>query len=409
MTLQTYRNQLGITNSQDIELLLRLMIEESIIQFPLLYDQSILMNWLRKVRVRSRAQRWPILDSNNQFQQQPLNAPVLYSNFPSLPDNGVYILEKIITAEHFLQNEYSGLVRFTNDEILEAAESGTNAIENLYLNRVRAALNTMMVGLNNLIYEGVLTGNGIIRGLQSVFGFVDTAGVVSTTDSDYVISNVAHGKPSDNTALNGTDYYIKWRPLSAHWDSGANTLTFADGHGLDADVGGGINAAGGTAAVAPTQLTTINDMQRALDEYTLYLRNAGRRYDAIITTPRIAQDYKTLYNSQLNREILNGDLARAELGTAAVATYEGRPIIPDRFCPANSIFFLSRDALEFQTLEFSRVPAGNPLDLQMQQAPMAVAIGALPGDNITIYRYEILTRPGLRIYDTAGVNRLTIA
>lgn len=403
--ITSVRNQVGINYNPDINDLMGLKLKETLANFARLYDGSPMMALLPKRIVRSQIERWPFKDSSNNFIQQARNSSMLWAGFPVPPDTNTYIHEKLWTAESLMYNEMAGFLEYNNEEIEEASYDGLAGIDRLYQNRVDAAMNTLMVDLNGLVYTGQdpNTGNpvGVIRGLENVFSFLDAGGLLTGDDADYIISNIPHGKPSDNTALNGVDYTIKWRPLCARWNDAGSTLTFANGHGQDPDVGGGLNAAGGTAEVPNTQLTGISTLKRALDEFTLEIDQRGHSYEYIVTSPRIAQDYKIEYDETLQREIPNGQISLPELGTRRVATYEGRPIITDRYCPADRMYFINRRGLELLTLKFANVPSGRSITLPgAETANMAIAMGELIWNNLTDYRLGVLVRPSLQYKDS---------
>lgn len=405
--LDTKRNQLGVFDAPDINQYMAMLVKDTFTEFPLLFDESPMMAILPKMPVNNKVQEWAIKKNDHSFTPQPLDSPMLWAGYPVPPDTNSYIYSEYVTAQHIMHDELVGFIEFNNSQFVE--RTTVAELDNLFAFRLREAMRVLMRDLNGLIYTGTGVSPNPIKGLVEIFKFFDETGTMSTTDADYVLSNLPHGKPADATAIEGTDYYLKWRPFCALYDSVASDLEIADGHGSGSDVGGGLNASGGTAAVPNTVVSDVSDLLIALDQFTLNMDKRGLRYDYIVTTPDIAQAYKTLYYQQAGREIPNGVIAIAELGTAPVASYKGRPIIVDRFCPDNVIYFVGRDALEFITLEFAQTPRGSMVGIDGPSSPMAIAVGALAMNNLTQYRYAILTRPSLLVRNPNALSCLRLA
>lgn len=405
--LNTKRNQLGVFDAVDINYYMQMLVDDTFREFPLLYDQSPMMALLPKRPVNNKVQEWSIKKNDHSFTAQPLDSPMLWAGYPVPPDTNNYIYSEFVTAQHIMHDELVGYIEFNNTQFVE--RTTVAELDNLFAFRLGEAMRVLMRDLNNLIYVGTGVSPQPIKGLVEIFSFFDETGTMSSNDADYVLSNLPHGKPADATAVEGVDYYRKWRPLCALWDSVADDLEIANGHGSGADAGGGLNASGGTAAVANTVVSNVTDLRIALDQFTLHMDKSGLSYDFIVTNPDIAQSYKTLYYQSAGIEIPNGAIAMAELGTAQVATYRGRPIISDRFCPDNVIYFIGQGALEFITLEFAQAPQGSMVGLNRPSSPLAIAVGGLSMNNLTQYRYAILTRPSLLVRNPNALSCLRLA
>ena len=68
-----------------------------------------------------------------------------------------------------------------------------------------------------------------------------------------------------------------------------------------------------------------------------------RTYNAIVTTPLLAQKYKELFNASRSFQVNNGANA-ADLGISDIS-YNGRPILVDPQCPTGKMFFLDTNDL----------------------------------------------------------------
>lgn len=400
----------GGFNNPDVEALLRLTMEDAVMRFPELYRESPTYQFLPKSRWNDDIIQWAISDSRDSFIKQPRDTALLWSDFPNDPDTRKFIYSNVVTAEHRLDYEMVGKVQFNNTEVLNAIHAGHPSIGAIYQQRFNEAIRVLARDLNRDIYVGVkgpLPTQGPIAGLESIFSFV-TAGTPSATDADYLLNNLYHGKPATATAIEGTDYFIKWRPLLGTWDDVANTLTIHDGHGNGADAGSGLNASGGTAEVPDKERTGVEDLKNALDQFDLEMRTRGIMYDAIFAGPETEYLYKKAYDQTLSRQIENGEISMPELATSIMSFYRGKPIVVDKFCPENRFYFLARNAVEFASLNFARIPGGS-VDLTTMAMPISLGVGPLVTNKLTVETFALLLRPGLVCREPWGLSCLRLA
>lgn len=171
-------------------------------------------------------------------------------------------------------------------------------------------------------------------------------------------------------------------------------------YGLDVvasdDLYAGINpATAGNAA----WIAHVNDATGALtadkiDEAVEAMYTLGSNFTHIITTPNVVSKYKKLFrDSHMTSSNVAGV---ADIGYTGVS-YEGRPIIQDRDCPAGYMYFVDESQLSLHTYAVDGAQAMNGLN---------VVVSELPSMSALAVRYEIAVMPQLQAFDRRAVAKL---
>jgi len=261
-----------------------------------------------------------------------------------------------------------------------ARNAGKESVRNLYQLRLSAVLRRLLQHMNSEIYNGTPGATSNLVGLETLF----------TTNS---YANITHTLADYTGSVVNEDYYINWRPLSGLVDYSDGTLTLNDGHGT------------GGSLVAPTVNTLpTSRLDYFMDDFILQMGKKGRSFDFMVAHPSFVNEYQAVYKDLANFNIANGQTLRAELGNVS-ASYRGRPILEDYFCPEDTLYFLDSSLINMYTmpsltgLQGQFINTSNPNGLNISVGPVS---------NVTIYnrRYEVALIPQLVIWDTKGVNRM---
>lgn len=268
----------------------------------------------------------------------------------------------------------------SNVDAQVARAQGKQAVANLFALRLSAVLRRLMQHMNSELYNGTPGATSNLVGLETLFSSNSYAGITHTLAS-YVGS-----APNE-------DYFVNWRPLSALVDYSDANITYNDGHG---DAGTLVSP---TVRVLPT-----SRIDYFMDDFILEMSAKGRTFDIMVAHPNLVNEYQSVYKALATFNVVNGQTIRAELGNAT-ATYRGRPILEDRFCPEDTIYFIDSSKIEMLTM-----PALTGLQGQFINTsnPNGINVSVGPVNNVTIFnrRYEVALIPQLVIWDTKGVNRL---
>jgi len=359
---------------------LQVLVEEIIVGQALTTPQAPTLAALPKSTVSTDVIRWNYSNSARAVNVAAADASALDGSWPgsdgkSYSSSPVLPLEVTVGAKKF-QN----LVKVTGNELALAADQGVPAIQNLFGSRLQNAIAGIIHAMNEHLYLGGTAGysGSPIIGLEHLFETSSYAGLVHTL-ADYVT-----GSP-----VEGVDYHLAWRPKSAEWVQSAGTLAFND----DTDV----------AATSYDLPATDNTLLSAIQFFANHLRKAGSTYNFIVGHPDVVFAYSKAYDLHTNINVVNGQLVRAEAGFGS-PSFQGFPVIADRYCPADTLYFLDTSKLQFITKGQAASVGSSPLPF----GGLSMVVGPLAVDTLEVQRYELLTKPALHVIDTSGVSRLQV-
>jgi len=339
------------------------------------YANSPFFTALTKELVYQDVIRWDIKLAGGNSAESEATASVLYSQFPGV-DNGTYTQDSRMGAELTIgKNKKYTLLKINKRELTVAANRGSNAVRNLLQSRVSAGLMEITEAINTSLYTG--SGAGNLIGLETIFGANSYAGITHAL-ADYTATTP------------NVDYYPSWRPLSGLADISAANITLNDDYGV-----------GGTLHAATVYTDVVGNHISMLYGFDYLMRINRRRYNMIVAHPSIVEKINAEYRDKLVYNISNGEISQANEGVT-VPRFNGRPVIEDTLCPANTAYFLDTNDIKLHSLDVS---TSGDINVDSQ---LAIIMGELAQDTAMTSRWEMLVLPQLAVYDTKGLNRLQI-
>lgn len=357
--------------ADDIAVALTLMAQDFVADITNLKD-SPLLRAIRKAPAFSDVVTWEVFLGRGTSKSGLVTDSVMASALEL-----DYRMPAELTIGRFKEFD---VFEISNVDARVARAQGKQAVSNLFSLRLSAVLRRLMQHMNNELYNGTPGANSNLVGLETMFSTNSYANITHT------LANYVGSTPNE-------DYFVNWRPLSALVDYSDATITYNDGHG---DAG---------TLVAPTVRTLpTSRIDYFMDDFVLEMSAKGRSFDILVAHPNLVNQYQAEYKDLATFNIANGQQLRAELGNA-VPTYRGRPILEDRFCPEDTLYFLDTSTLELLTMPSLTGLQGQFINTSN---PNGLNISVGPVNNVTIFnrRYEVALIPQLVCWDTKGVNRL---
>jgi hypothetical protein len=364
--------------SGDIAAALNALISEMVAGSTLQPAMAPLLSAIPKSVTPLDVIRWSYRDSNRVSNVGTLESPALYSNFPGT-DNGNYAASNLQPLELTIGGtKLWDIIKINSDEISVAMASGnSNEVRMLFESRYATALSGLIRTIGQHLVQGkaAITVSPI-NGIESVFAGNSYAGLT-------------HTLASYTGATNGVDYFLSWRPTVGTWAQATGTMTFNDGH-----------TSAATQYVLPDG---SNGIASAFQFFDRYLRNKGKSYNLIVTTPDIAFAYSKQYAMRTTITLINGQMVTAENGFGN-ASFRGLPILEDNTVPANTVYFIDTNKVRLYT-------RGNPSATPNQSSAFGgiyFGSGELASDTITTRRFELVCVPQFVVSDTTGLSKLSI-
>lgn len=367
---------------------LQAVIENVIVGQSLSPVQSPILAAMPKAVVQSDVLRWQFRAGDASASVGALEAPALYSNFPSQPDNGSYNYQSLLPLELTIgQNKVHNVVRINSEELNVAlADASTGEISNLFTNRFQLAIAGIIKHINQAIIlggTGSFTGSPI-KGLEHIFAANSYAGLVH--------------KLADYTgALPGVDYFPDWRPTAATWVQEDAEVIFNDGYGT----GGSLKA-----ATTYTLSQADNGILAAFRNFYRYLMNNGKTFNAILVHPDVEFAYSSVYDMKTNIQLVNGQMSRAEAGFQS-PSFMGMPLITDVNVPLNTAYFIDTNKVRVLTKAVANLPS-QMASLSQPFGNMSLTAGMLAVETVAVSRFEVYCLPQLQVIDTTGISKLTL-
>jgi len=138
----------------------------------------------------------------------------------------------------------------------------------------------------------------------------------------------------------------------------------------------------------------------------------GTFYNAIITTGRIAELYKTLYEVSEQHTPMGGD-GIADIGYTGLA-YKGVPIRKDKDCPEGTLWFVNTGDVELHTFAQGNYGLADPGAYEMSTVTdptksegLNFLVGQLPRTNPQSVSYNISIMPQLKVHDRRAFSVIT--
>lgn len=357
---------------------LNVLVSELIVGPGMTVPQAPTLAALFKAGTSTDVIRWNYNNTARSVGIAASTASALDGSWPGT-DSATYQNGSMLPLELTIgATKMNNLIKVSGNEMALAREQGVEAIRNLFASRLQVGISGIISALNSHLYVGGTSGftNSPIFGLEHLFETNAYAGLT-------------HTMANYSGATDGVDYHLDWRPKSAEWAQSAGTLTFNDG----TDV----------AATAYDLPLTDNTLIAAIQFFANHLRKIGNTYNFIVGAPDVVFAYSKAYELTTSVQVVNGQLVRAEAGFNS-PSFEGFPVIADRNCPADTLYFLDTSKLQFLTKGTSASTGSSPLPYQ----GLNMAVGPLAVDTVMTQRYELLTLPQLLVTDTTGVSRLQV-
>ncbi|MEA5603704.1 phage major capsid protein [Nostoc sp. UHCC 0252] len=192
------------------------------------------------------------------------------------------------------------------EDVAQAKVAGKGALRDLFASDINSAIRSIMEKLSNYIYTGV--------GDNTTGGIVGLVTAAAATGAYAGLDPATYPAWASHVSTNGTNRAL-------------------------------------TAAL-------LYDMEVAI------LRKGGR-FTAIYTTPEIASKYKQVFaaNLSITNQLPAG---QADLGYTGL-TFAGRPIIQDRFCPANTMYFVDESEVYLYGFAQSNTQSRQGLPISIEE------------------------------------------
>lgn len=229
------------------------------------------------------------------------------------------------------------------NDIVQARAAGVGALRNLFGTHIQTGFDVVFDGLDQTLYTGTGTA-----GSHGVYGMeyatdpaeVSYAGISSATHADW----------------------------EAYRNDNAGT-----GRNLSRSLMGTTHAA---------------------------ILKRGGNYNVIITSPELVDKYEQQFASEASTTVNVGPQGAIDMGFGAV-TYKGRPIIPDRHCPAGTMYFVRTNMVYLHTFNLSNSD-GNPNMGNVDPRKVGglnFLVAQLNNENPHVMSFELSLQPQLQIYN----------
>lgn len=234
---------------------------------------------------------------------------------------------------------------------------GPQALRNMYQTKIAAGVYAMKKEMNAKLYTANgandTTNHGIVGLNKAINNFVDVA------------------------------------------DPGADTNIYA---GIDGQVYTGwtsfISTNGSNRALSATLMRAVaSGMQKK-----------GANYNVVLTTFELVEKYEQLFEANL---AINQTSGTFNIGFTGM-TFQGRPVIKDADCPANTVYFLNTSDLYLHTygLQPAITQVGGTISEVVSVDGMNVLLSKMPQSNPHTIDFLMSIQPQLQLFNRRSVGKL---